>query len=119
MSKGGFGMYCLKCGAETPNQQLFCPACLESMDAYPVRADTPVHLPKRQNQTPVKRTKQKEVPPEIQLAKLRSKVRRLTLSVCLLILALAVVLTAFFFQLFQKGELPSLAGSHYTVTEQL
>ena len=110
-------MYCLKCGAETPNQQLFCPGCLDATKEYPVRADTPVHVPKRQP-APVKKNKQKEIPPELQITKLRSRVRRLTLSVILLVLTLAVTLTFLFFQFFQKEELPTLTGRDYTVTDQ-
>ena len=110
-------MYCLKCGAETPNQQLFCPGCLDGMKEYPVRADAPVNLPKRQPAI-VKKSKQKEIPPEQQIAKLRTRVRRLALSALLLILALAVTLTFLFFQVFQKEVSQTLTGRNYTVTEQ-
>lgn len=111
-------MYCLKCGGETPEQQLFCPDCLQSMEEYPVRADTPIQLPKRQAQVPAKRSRQKEVPPEVLLPKLRAKIRRLSLCICLLILALALTLATFFFNIFQEEEEPTLTGRNYKVTEQ-
>lgn len=42
-------MYCLKCGNETENEQVFCKHCLEVMDKYPVKAGTHVQLPRRNN----------------------------------------------------------------------
>ena len=84
-------MYCLKCGGETPEQQLFCPDCLQSMESYPVRPDTPIQLPKRQAAAPVKRSRQKEIPPEVELAKLKTKYRRLRLAAFLLLLVLTLM----------------------------
>lgn len=40
-------MYCLKCGNETENEQVFCKHCLEVMDKYPVKAGTHIQLPRR------------------------------------------------------------------------
>lgn len=40
-------MYCLKCGKETEAEKIFCETCLESMEQYPVKPGTPIHLPKR------------------------------------------------------------------------
>ena len=42
-------MYCLKCGNETENEQVFCKHCLEVMDKYPVKPGTHVQLPRRNN----------------------------------------------------------------------
>ena len=44
-------MYCLKCGRDTKSEQVFCNDCLAVMDAYPVKPDTAIHLPKRDPQT--------------------------------------------------------------------
>lgn len=41
-------MNCLRCGKDTACQQVFCTACLESMQAYPVKPDTAILLPDRQ-----------------------------------------------------------------------
>ena len=110
-------MYCLKCGAETPGQQLFCPDCLQSMEAYPVRPDTPVHLPKRQNLPLAKRNRQKEIPPEVQIAKLKGKVKKLTLISFALFLSLLILLGVVLYDMF-KDKLPSLQGPGYSVTMQ-
>ncbi len=38
---------CLKCGKETRASAVFCAACLEDMQRYPVKPGTVVHLPRR------------------------------------------------------------------------
>lgn len=40
-------MYCLKCGRETGSEKVFCDDCLTSMEQYPVKPGTPIHLPRR------------------------------------------------------------------------
>lgn len=40
-------MYCLKCGNETQEEKVFCEACLQSMEQYPVKPGTAIHLPRR------------------------------------------------------------------------
>ena len=64
-----------------------------------MRPDTPIQLPKRQTAAPAKRSRQKEIPPEAELAKLKAKYRRLKLSVFLLLLALALVMGWMIYQL--------------------
>ena len=50
-------MYCLRCGSETQEEKVFCAACLENMEQYPVKADAHIHLPKK---APAKRQKTPE-----------------------------------------------------------
>ena len=40
-------MGCLKCGRDVQEGQLFCASCLEVMQKYPVKANTAVQLPHR------------------------------------------------------------------------
>ena len=40
-------MNCLKCGRDIEEGQLFCGSCLEVMQKYPVKANTAVQLPHR------------------------------------------------------------------------
>ena len=40
-------MFCLRCGKDTKCEDTFCASCLASMQAYPVKQDTPVFLPDR------------------------------------------------------------------------
>lgn len=107
-------MYCLKCGNETPNQQVFCPECLEVMEQYPVKPDTPVQLPNRNALAKNVSRAQYIVTPEEQIAKLRSANRRLAVAIGILCLALAVAVGAMFYFLNQpEEELPT--GQNYSV----
>jgi len=35
----------MKCGKETKSDRFFCQECLDDMERYPVKPDTPVYLP--------------------------------------------------------------------------
>ena len=41
-------MNCLKCGRDVPEEQLFCESCLEVMAKYPVKPNTAIQLPHRE-----------------------------------------------------------------------
>ena len=86
-------MYCLKCGSETPAQQLFCEDCLLSMEKYPVKPDTPIQLP-GERRAPIKKAprQSRELPPEVLVSKLRKTIRWLALLCALLGIALLCVL---------------------------
>lgn len=40
-------MNCLKCGRDVPEEQLFCEECLAVMQKYPVKPNTAIQLPHR------------------------------------------------------------------------
>lgn len=48
-------MNCMKCGREIPAGQVFCKDCLQDMERFPVKPDTPVQLPVRPVLTTPKR----------------------------------------------------------------
>lgn len=53
-------MYCMKCGREIPEGQVFCDSCRSVMEQYPVRPGIAVQLPKRrQDPAPVKKTRRR------------------------------------------------------------
>lgn len=52
-------MYCLRCGCETQEEKVFCAVCLETMEQYPVKPGTVVHLPRLNETTAPKKTVQK------------------------------------------------------------
>lgn len=85
-------MNCMKCGKKTNDEQVFCPACLTAMDAYPVKPDVRVQLPNREKRAASKKASRKRytVSAEEQVAQLRKKLRR-TVGFCVL---LAVLLCA-------------------------
>lgn len=83
-------MNCLKCGKKTKDEQVFCPQCLETMEAYPVKPDVHVQLPNRRAPAAPKKSGHKRRPltVEEQVVLLRHRVRRL--SVAAVVLALMV-----------------------------
>ena len=112
-------MFCLKCGKTTTGEQVFCDGCLQVMDAYPVRSDTPIHLPKRSEaQPPKKAHRKKAIPAEEQILQLKLTNRRLTLAVVGLALALGICATALILHLlnpqFQMTPDSGNTGKNYT-----
>lgn len=86
-------MNCMKCGRETPSEQVFCDDCLAEMEKYPVKPGTVVLLPRRRDPSAAKKTvKRRAVPLEDQVKLLKKRVKNLTiaLAVCLLLLALGI-----------------------------
>ena len=85
-------MYCIKCGRETNSERVFCEECLQSMEQYPVKPGTPVHLPKKSLPPQDKKGTRKKKPPkpEEQIAALKIKVKHQRRLILLLIAALLV-----------------------------
>lgn len=86
-------MYCLKCGKEIPDSQVFCDDCRADMDAHPVRSDIPVQLPVRppnRRQAP----QRKETSPEEEISSLKKSIHWIMLLVTALVLALCLCITS-------------------------
>lgn len=112
-------MACMKCGKKTKDEQVFCPACLAVMDAYPVKADVHVQLPNRQKSEATRKSARKRaVPPEEQVVQLRRSLRRARvfgLVVTLLLCAAGFFLLRAFFA--PAAEEEADHGSNYTYDE--
>ena len=89
-------MYCIKCGKETENEKMFCGHCLEVMEKYPVKQNTPVQLPKRPQQIEQKKSRRRRraLDPEEQIPQLRSTVRALLL--CLIVVSILLGVLSWF-----------------------
>ncbi len=89
-------MYCLKCGRETADSQVFCDGCLETMEKYPVRPDTPVQLPRRSTADQARKpgARKRSPSPEERVALLKKLLRRMSVcaAVLLMVLCLAIAL---------------------------
>ena len=85
---GGYGMNCMRCGREIPEEQVFCSDCLEEMKKCPVKPDTPVRLPRRPDPVLRRTVRKKGTPEEEQIRSLKKQVRLLA---WLLILAAIVI----------------------------
>ena len=108
-------MYCLKCGKDTVGSRVFCDACLEGMEQFPVRPDTVVVLPCREASTAAKKSssRRRAVPPEEQVVQLRRQLRhaRIALAVLFLLLSLAAAMLT---RHFLKEETVSPSDPAYT-----
>lgn len=88
-------MYCMKCGKETGENQVFCDDCLEVMAKHPVRQGTPVHLPNYNTSVEKKAAPKKRQPtPEELLPRFRKATRWLSVALVssLLVLSITVAL---------------------------
>lgn len=86
-------MPCIKCRRKLEEGQIFCASCLEEMKAYPVKPGTPIQLPPQQSVVPQKsrRRRWRERKPEVEIQRLQSSVRWLTLALVAALLAFALV----------------------------
>ena len=110
-------MDCMKCGAEVPEGQVFCDHCLSVMEAYPIKRNIHVHLPKRDDteELPRRTPKKKRVPTqEEQISRLRMKVLRLRLLAAVLAFLLCISCAFLGLKLYEdyvKGQ----TGLNYTI----
>ena len=101
-------MYCMKCGREISEENVFCDSCLEDMSRYPIKPGTPIQLPASAPVTEEKKKPlrpKKEVPPEQRLRQSRATVRLLALVLAVLVAAF-VVLCLFTLQLLEQQGQP-------------
>ena len=91
-------MFCLKCGKETQENQVFCETCLQVMDQYPVKPDAAIHLPDRQRSYLKKTAHRKRVPTQDEvIARLKKTNRCLIWSLAILLLIVLVAGTVLYF----------------------
>lgn len=105
-------MNCLKCGRETPAEQVFCEECLLEMEKYPVKPGTVVLLPR--NRDPVlqkKILKRRAVSIEEQLKSARKRIK--TLSVAFLLVLILALLMIYPSALYLKSRQQKI-GQNYT-----
>lgn len=109
-------MKCLKCGKDAAGTSEFCEECLADMARHPVKPDTPVILPKRENAQPVKHGRKRVLKPEQQVQSLKTTVR---LLVALVIILIAALTTSVLLILDLMGtSVTSLLPDDFFITEQ-
>ena len=84
-------MYCLKCGAETEAEKIFCDPCLTAMEQYPIKPGTPIHLPRRDAAETVKKPNRSKrtASPEDQIAFLKKVILWMGVMLVFAVLVLA------------------------------
>lgn len=90
-------LYCMKCGREVKDNQVFCDQCLSVMKQYPVKQDIRVQLPHRDVQAEKKApAKKRTLSPEEQVSKLRGTVKRLSVVLACVFLLLVFTVSLLF-----------------------
>ena len=115
-------MNCLKCGKETPEAQVFCDSCLETMQAFPVKPGTPVLLPPKQRSSPERHAVPRT--PELSTAQQLQQLRRMVRWLTVIIAILSVLLCATALMLMQAIDRPTVPtptgiGKNYTTSTGL
>ena len=88
-------MNCMKCGREVEDGQVFCPACQEDMEKYPVRPGTVVLLPKRDEVYYAKKSASKRragPTTEEQIRSLKARLRLVTVMLLISLTLMAVLI---------------------------
>ena len=106
-------MHCMKCGREIDEGHVFCPDCLATMERYPVKPGTAVHIPVRKDPPRKTALRKKSLTPEELNLRLR-KVIRFLLGAWLvtLLLAAALAYPAYQYVIEENHFLP---GQNYSV----
>ena len=87
-------MYCMKCGKEIDDSQVFCDDCLEVMSQYPVKKGTPLHLPSAapsEEKKPAPKKRQLSV--EERLFRFQRATRWLSIALISTLLILGITIT--------------------------
>ena len=112
-------MNCAKCGREIGENQVFCPACLEEMERYPVKPGVVVHIPKHTDGAEEKKAPVRKRPtldPEEQIQKLKKKVRWLRMFVAVLLLACGLLCFAVG-KVAMELDVRQIIGQNYSTVE--
>lgn len=82
-------MNCMKCGTEIKEPEVFCEKCRAEMEKYPVKPNISIQLPHRTQTAPVKKKvkKQNYTKPEDQIRHLKIKLRWITMTLVVTLLA--------------------------------
>ena len=116
---GGMSMNCIKCGREFDSDQAFCPHCLEQMEKSPVKPDTIINLPNRQDPSLKKNAPRKRVwTQEEQIHRLKKRNTYLIIALCLMTL-LAGMLTLLSIDVLKQLDVQRLIGQNYSTVETI
>lgn len=107
-------MRCMKCGADIPDDQVFCDSCLDSMKQYPVRPNVLVQLPPPRSYSKKSSASKSEATPAQQIRKLKK--RNLILRCMVLFLVLVLLGGSYFGWTYFRRFAKPATGQNYTVT---
>ena len=107
-------MFCMKCGREVDEGQVFCIDCLKEMEKHPVRPGTVVLLPKRDEAHFVRKSqsKRRAAPtPEEQIKILKTRLRIVNAMLLVSLVLMAMLIYPAAKQLLEENRI--LPGQNY------
>ena len=112
-------MFCMKCGREIEEGQVFCHDCLHGMAKYPVKPGTVIQLPKRRETTASRKSFswRKILTPEEQIRKLKNQLRTVTILALILFLLFCAALYPAILYLAEENHF--LPGQNYSLIDSL
>lgn len=112
-------MNCVKCGRDTAENQVFCDLCLETMEKYPVKPGTAVHIPHREEEHETRKSQPRKklpVPLGEQVLRLKKKLLRTRIALAVVLL-LCGVLCFLASEVVRELDLQRLMGQNYSTVE--
>lgn len=112
-------MNCVKCGRDTAENQVFCDLCLETMEKYPVKPGTAVHIPHREEEHETRKNQPRKklpVPLGEQVLRLKKKLLRTRIALAVVLL-LCGVLCFLASEVVRELDLQRLMGQNYSTVE--
>lgn len=86
-------MKCMRCGTAITTKDVFCENCLEDMKRHPIDPSTPIQLPNRDEEAPVKGHYRKTRKPEETVVFQRGVILWLVIVVLALAISLGMTLS--------------------------
>lgn len=113
-------MHCMKCGKQIKEDQVFCEACLEIMERFPVKPGTRVQLPSRPDPT-VKKPAQRKTPlsPKEQNLRLRKAMQWMAAVLAVSLLALAITVSLLVHTLQDRNAQGTIGRNYNTVSTDI
>ena len=113
-------MYCIKCGKEIGEGQVFCDDCLEIMAQHPVRQGTPVYLPNNAPSAEKKAAPKKRLPtPEERLVHFKTATRWLSIALVSSLLILSITISLLVNTLNTPASASNDIGKNYNTVNTL
>ena len=111
-------MYCMKCGKEIPDKQVFCEGCLEVMAQFPVKPETRVMLPNRDTVTVTKKSpaRKRTLSAEERLAKTKKVIQWLSIALAATFFAL-VLSVSLLIETMAPETQGGVIGQNYSTTD--
>lgn len=107
-------MSCLRCGKETKDEQLFCADCLAQMDQQPVKPGTPIYIPHRSHEEPLKQIRKRRAATPEERLKVSKALNQWLVAAVAVLTIVSSVLGIFLHDALNAQEPEPPVGRNYT-----